>query len=197
MILKRMIEEDTNSIIAVNSNTIIRLLGQLVRHQRMERGFMGRIRRSLSRSTSSSSVSAGSSRKNSIMADPIVRLCTDKIMQRDFREFLCSSIFMPELIVYVDFINTCAEMKLLNGMPLKTEIERIYNHHIRAFATDKIFFDDMGALKMELEIKLTRRSDLDATFYNKAMDFCFEKIRRVFDVYWTELEHSQCESDTT
>ena len=156
----------------------------------MERGFMRRIRRSLNRSTSSSLSSiSSSSRKNSIMemipSEPIDGLCTDKNLQRDFREFLCSTIYMPEMIVYVDFISVCDELKLLSGAPLKTEIERIYNHHIRTYAADKIFFDDLGALKMEIEIKL-QRPDFDVTFYSKAVHFCFEKLRVPFDVYWNQ-----------
>ena len=155
----------------------------------MERGFIRRLRRSLSRSTSSSLSSiSSSSRKNSIMEispEPIDGLCTDKNLQRDFREFLCSTIYMPEMIVYVDFINVCHELKLLSGVPLKTEIKRIYNHHIRTYAADKIFFDDLGALKMEIEIKL-ERTDFDVTFYSKAVHFCFEKLRVPFDVYWNQ-----------
>ena len=150
----------------------------------MARGLMGRIRRSFSMN------SVNSSRRSSIQDvectndnNPINRLLTDKTLQRDFREFLASTLYMPEMIVHVDFISTCGEMRTLSGRPLRVEIERIYHHHIRTFASDKIFFDDLGALKLELEIKLTR-SSFDDTFYNKAIDFCLAKLRRAFNLYW-------------
>ena len=141
---------------------------------------MRRIRRSFSRN------SVNSSRRSSIQdseLDPIGRLLTDKTLQRDFREFLASTIHMPEMLVHVDFISTCGQMRTLSGGALRVEIERIYHHHIRTFASDKIFFDDLGALKLELEIKLARAT-FDDTFYNKAIDFCLAKLRRAFRLYW-------------
>ena len=144
---------------------------------------MGRIRRSFS--TNSVNSSRRSSIQDSDCNEPINRLLTDLTLQRDFREFLDSSVYMPEMTVYVDFISTCGQMRTLSGGPLRLEIERIYHHHIRAFATDKIFFDDLGALRLELEIKLAR-AVFDGAFYNKAIDFCLAKLRRTFDLYWEE-----------
>ena len=138
-------------------------------------------------------MSSSRSSRNSSIDDPIRRLYSDKKLQRDFREFLTSA-GVPDKLVYVDFIEACGELQTLHGDQLRSEIQRIFNHHIRTFAADKIFFDDMGTLKSELENQLTKM-DFDADFYSKAVEQCFEKVRHLFEMYSNAIYVDYTERD--
>ena len=93
------------------------------------------------------------------------------------------------MLVYVDFIEACYQLehKPKDENELREEIERIYHKHIKSHAVDKIFFDDMGALKLEIEIKL-EKAVFHHSFYQKPVQYCLEKIAQPFNVYLNERE---------
>ena len=142
-----------------------------------------KIRTSLKRRSSKSSTSStcSSVSESETLFHP---LTTEPNMKRDFVEFL-QATYCPDLIKYVDFVDSCHKLNFMDRSQLEAEISRIYSTHIRQFAPDKIFFDDMGALKLEIEIKLSK-SERYPNFYSKAVSHCLYKIGDPFSIFLSE-----------